>query len=551
VDCDICIIGTGAAGGILAYRLAMAGLDVLSLEQGQMITNEYFTNGQRPEQDAFQGIAPTTPWPLRPTDSFYFDNAAAHQLYAAASDRSTTSASENRFLNRQVFRLNGKQNLWGGVCLRYSTRDFRGKESGDSALNWPIGYDDLVPHYAAVESLIGVCGTREQLDVMPDSDFIPPKPLRPVDDLFVRAVRQMNNPSIRAIPSRKAIETRQDAVNACQSCGKCIHGCRAGSIYKFSSHLLPQIARRRNYRLVPNCKVIRLERAANSRVIQHAVCLDTEGGGKFRVQARNFVVASGALETPRLLFNSADAGSPRGLANQSGLLGCYLQDNVRASVGASLLKLLAAEKSDDVGFGDQLLVPRFLFDNREFRGGYQGQFAHVLPLQPFYAEALQPFPGWLRERLARTLFRTYGVVIFQGKPEAIRENCITPSGEVDRFGVPQVDTHYRPTENDRRMQASMVHYGRRMMQKCWGIGIEEIVDPLPGNGVHYAGTTRMAARPDDGVVDTDLCTFEHPNLYLCDGGVLPEISEKNLTLTIMALADRLATLLIAKRASVQ
>ena len=65
-------------------------------------------------------------------------------------------------------------------------------------------------------------------------------------------------------------------------------------------------------------------------------------------------------------------------------------------------------------------------------------------------------------------------------------------------------------------------------------------EPVPGKGIHYAGTRRMAVVPSGGVVDRDCRTFDHPNLYICDGGVIPELSEKNPTLTIMALANRLA-----------
>ncbi len=79
--------------------------------------------------------------------------------------------------------------------------------------------------------------------------------------------------------------------------------------------------------------------------------------------------------------------------------------------------------------------------------------------------------------------------------------------------------------------------------------ISVFTDPRPGPGIHYAGTCRMASARGEGVVDASLRSFDHPNLYLCDGSVLPEISEKNLTLTIMALADRLADHLVAVRAA--
>ena len=86
----------------------------------------------------------------------------------------------------------------------------------------------------------------------------------------------------------------------------------------------------------------------------------------------------------------------------------------------------------------------------------------------------------------------------------------------------------------------MTHWGRKIMNAASAIGITIFADAIPGKGIHYAGTCRMASASAEGVVDRDCRTFDHPNLYVCDGGIMPELSEKNPTLTIMALANRLA-----------
>ena len=257
---DICIIGTGAAGGILAYRLAMAGRNVLSVEQGAEIRDDYFTNGISPERDEHFGIAPDKPWPVSPSDAYFDENAQAARLYARNDTTSTTRESRAVFRNRQIFRLNGKQNLWAGVSLRYGPRDFRARDFGDGDVNWPIGYEDLASHYAAIERLIGVCGTSEGLAELPDGEFLPPLPMRPLDEYLLSALAGLRETGIRAIPNRKAIETRPDAANVCPQCGVCVHGCSTGSIYKFSSRLLPLIAGRQNYRIRYDTKVIALHR---------------------------------------------------------------------------------------------------------------------------------------------------------------------------------------------------------------------------------------------------------------------------------------------------
>lgn len=111
VQCEICIVGTGAGGGILAYRLALQGRDVVSLEQGQPVANDYFTNEVNPEDERHFGIAPELPWDMNPAQGFYFANAQAHALYARPDETSTTPESSRAFVNLQIFRVNGKLNL--------------------------------------------------------------------------------------------------------------------------------------------------------------------------------------------------------------------------------------------------------------------------------------------------------------------------------------------------------------------------------------------------------------------------------------------------------
>jgi choline dehydrogenase-like flavoprotein len=372
---------------------------------------------------------------------------------------------------------------------------------------------------------------------------LPPLPLRPADRILMKAVTRFRDVSLRAVPIRRAIETRPEHDQRCRGCGECIFGCTAGSVYKFSSRLLPRIAGRSNYRLLCGVKVRRLIRDADTNRITAAECIDADTGRSLRIEADNFILCCGALETPRVLFNSRDEAYPGGLSNSTGLVGCYLQDKVKTVLGTSLLRLFGSKKRYAAGSNDAMMIPRFLFDNRGFRGGFMYNFSHFLPRRPYYLEGLDFLPGRLKPFFARMLFRSYVALMCFGKAEARRGNRVVPSQQRDRFGVPQVDVEYAFSDNDRRMQHGMIEYGRRILRKCSGLIVKVYAEPLPGRSIHYAGTCRMAAAPAQGVVDVNLRSFDHPNLYLCDGSVVPEVTEKNVTLTIMALADRLADFL--------
>ena len=280
-------------------------------------------------------------------------------------------------------------------------------------------------------------------------------------------------------------------------------------------------------------------------------CLDTRTRERFSISANIFVVATGALETPRLLLNSRNDTYPDGLANSSGLVGRYLQDNVRVMTSGSLWKFAGKKATYPEGVGDHLLIPRFLFGAEDYRGGFQVQCGHTLPWLPFYLEPMRRLPARVKDFLARQLFCTYLGLIFFGKPSAQADNRLTRSESADVYGIPQVDVQYRWNDDDLRMQRGMAEWGRKIMKAASAIGVSSFADALPGKGIHYAGTCRMASTPRDGVVDPNCRTFDHPNLYLCDGSVMPDINEKNLTLTIMALAERLAHTLIREPASLQ
>ncbi len=521
---DVCVVGTGAAGGWLAYRLARAGLRVISLEQGEALPEDYFTRQNLPGRAQDFGLRPETRFPINPHE-FPFQ----HDLYAAPDQRSSSEASQGRFRQYQILRLDGLLNLWNGVSLRLAAADFQ---------SWPIRYVDLEAHYRQVESLINVCGTRENLTELPDGEFIPPKALRPPDLLFQRALRQIKGFDLKAIPNRKAVETRAERANHCESTGGCLSGCPANSIYKFSTHLWPEIRNLDNYTLALNCKALRFSGAEADGQVQALEVLDLKTGEIRQVRAHIFVLAAGALETPRILLNSTGETHPRGLANHAGWVGRGLQDNPKVLLTTSLWKLWGSKASYDPGYGDHLLIlaRAHLKAGGAFR--CMGQLVHQLPVIPLYLTYLRQFPQRLRPWLAKLMYRSYVTLAFFAPADFQTENRLVLSQAKDRYGVPQVEVRYRQSADELAMQQAMLALGVKLLRKASATLIFKEA-AAPGSGIHYAGTCRMSSSRQEGVVDQNLRTFDHANLFICDGSVIPRLPEKHVTLTIMALAHRL------------
>ena len=528
---DYCIIGTGAAGGILAHQLAKSGKRVISVEQGDELPDNYFSKHNPPGIKKWYGIRAKTTFPPNLADALFI-----HELFANHTTRSSSQSSESQFRQFQIFALNGLQNLWNGVSVRFSEQDMQ---------NWPIHYDDLAPHYSAVESLITVCGTKEHIAHLPDGECIAPKPLRPADLLVINAVKRLNWPECHAIPNRKAIETRPGKSNHCVSTGICTYGCPVGAMYKFSSRLLPEIRHLENYTLLLNAKVIRLIRDKQNNQITSLDYLDLKSGEQKKLQAKIFILAAGALETPRILFNSRDDDFNQGLANSSGTLGCYLQDNPKVVLATSLYKLWNSKRPADIGYGDLLiLLGKSKLDNGEpFQ--FIGHSIASPPDIPYYLANFKHFPKFLRKPLVKMMFNSFVTLGLFCEGDFSESNRVTPSKNADQFGIPQVDVAYHTSETSKERMQKMAHYGRKILRRASATRIVEN-HSNDGTGIHYAGTCRMGAEPRQAIVDVNLKTFEHDNLYLCDGGVIPHLPDKHLTLTIMALAERLASHLISK-----
>ncbi|MGO4664875.1 GMC oxidoreductase [Bosea sp. 2RAB26] len=522
--CDVVVVGTGAGGGILAHKLAKSGLRTISLEHGAMLPEDHFRTTLPPGVTRDFGIDPSTTWPSDPHDSLF-----VHPLFADGTVGSTARPKEG-FRHFQVLAVNGLQNLWNGVSVRFSADDFK---------SWPFSYADLAPHYGAVERLIAVCGTKEGLPDLPDGDYLPPKPLRPADRLVVNAVKSLNDAHSHAIPNRKAINTRAGTPTSCISTGMCTSGCPVGAVYKFSTRLLPQIIDLPNYELRTQAKVVRLLRDGSSRRIDGVEYLDLATGERRLLRAGVVVLAAGALETPRILFNSADDADPAGLGNRHGRVGAGLQDNPKVVLSTSLLKLWGKRRDYDLGYGDLLIL---LSQGKLANGApfpFIGHAIHSAPDVPHYLTAMRGFPPFLKERLARMMFHSYVTLGLFCQGEATPGNRVRPGRSVDAYGVRQVEVDFTIPAASHQMMDAMTVWGRRVLRRASATMIYASRDNS-GTGIHYAGTTAIAQDPRRGVVDADLKSHDIDNLYICDGGVIPELPDKHLTLTIMALADRLA-----------
>jgi choline dehydrogenase-like flavoprotein len=311
-----------------------------------------------------------------------------------------------------------------------------------------------------------------------------------------------------------------------------------GAVYKFSSRLLPEIQGLPNYQLITHAKVTKLVRAAQSQHIEAVHYLDTQTGESHRITAKTFVLATGAIETPRILLNSADAIDPDGIGNHHGLVGQGLQDNPKVVLSTSLRKLWGKRRDYDIGYGDLLILMSRgkMPDGSDFP--FIGHAIHGIADYPHYLSQMKLLPAALKAYAARKLFHSYMTLGLFSEGVRTPGNRVRLADTNDRYGIRQVTVDFKIPEQSQRQMDAMMTWGRRVLRGASGTLIYTTRDNS-GTGIHYAGTTALAGNPKEGVVDANLKVYGYDNLYVCDGGVIPKLPDKHLTLTIMALAHRL------------
>ena len=495
IDVDICIVGAGAAGITLARDLAATNRRVAVLESG----------------------------------SFDFD-AATQSLYAGeVSGHAYTPLDRDRLRY-----FGGTTNHWEGSCRPFDALDLA---------EWPFGVDALKPFYQRAHE---VCQLGPYTFEASDwsSDIARPLPL-PKDAGLKSGVFQYSPPT------------------------------RFGSVYR------QDLAAAEGTTIYLNANLLQIDTndtAANVTGLEVG-CLN---GLRGRVRAKYYVLAAGGIENVRLLLN-ADRVQKSGLGNEYDLVGRYFMDHPFVPLAATILADAASAEmrfynqhtvrgqiiegyfcaSDEVRRKEQL--PPFAIGIRPpgvtsdsgvgnikmpapLRNLMSDDFANRLGYYlPRWLGRVEAPATWVYERLWRMPPGTYTTVYSCG-PHPDPLSRVTLNDTVDALGMREVTLDWRlPDDFERNMhrahellaqELGRTGVGRVRIESKATTGYDPIKDL--GEGHHHMGTTRMSDDPRRGVVDADCRVHGISNLYIAGSSVFPSYACDDPTLTIVALALRLA-----------
>ena len=532
-EVDVCVVGAGVAGGLVAHRLARRGHEVVVLEAGERFDP---SNRRHRMEEALRPDGPGNDvWEM-----------------GGERDRYVSSGEFDYPLNEtRVKGVGGTTLHWLGVTPRLHPKDFEMDSRYGLADDWPFGYETLRPYYARAERALGVAGGG-------DNPFAPPResdypmdafPQSDSDLLFETACERLGI-TTHTIPQARNSET-YDGRSQCVGYSTCVPVCPSGAKYSGDVHV--RKAEREGARVVDRAPVQRLEHDDSGETVI-AARYRTPDGESHRQRARQFVLAAGAVETARLLLLSSSERYPDGLANSSGAVGHYFMEHPGIEARGVVPE---GPNPNPVGFHTS--ESHQFYDHDEgFPGSIKLEFRNANPPSLVDLSLRGGDTDARRDVLDPVASDTWGDELvedmesaFDGATELavlasveqlpLWDNAVSlDTDTTDEYGNPVPDVSYTVGDRARRTLEHAEGILRDIMSELGATQVSVELPEDPRHASHHMGTTRMGEDPDSSVVDPRLRTHDLDNLTVASGSTFVTAGVMNPTLTIAALSLKAA-----------
>jgi choline dehydrogenase-like flavoprotein len=484
-DSVVVVIGSGAGGGTLAHELSVKGIKVVCLEAGKRLSH---------------------------VDDFVNDEVEMFNKLSWQDKRSATgnwNMAGSAAPSWTVKAVGGTTIHWAGTSLRMREHELKARTTygavPDANLaDWPISLAELAPFYARAESKLGVTGTHG-IPLLPGNNNY---------KVFEAGALKLGYKNVST--GAMAINSlARDGRAPCMQLGFCFAGCKMGAKWSTLYSEIPKAEKSGYFELRPQSMVLRIDHDAKGRATG-VLYADADGVQHFQ-KARVVVLAANAIESARLLLNSASAMFPQGLANRSGHVGRHYMRHVLGFTYAWFEKPVhfyrgttcAGNIEDENG-------------HRPERGFVAGYHLQTIAQHPVGMARYDHIAGMM--------------VVGEDMPR--ETNRITlHATERDSFGLPIPNVHYDDHPNNVAMRN---HAMDRAAAIYAAMGALDTMRAGPPPATHNLGTNRMSSLREEGVVNRWGQTHDVPNLFVADGSQFPTASAANPTLTIVALAIRQA-----------
>ncbi|HZT30232.1 MAG TPA: GMC family oxidoreductase [Bryobacteraceae bacterium] len=562
---DAVVVGSGAAGGMAAYVLAMHGMQVLLLEAGRKLNIEqelrsmqwpydhprrgemppdYHALGAREYRIRRPPYAAGSPYPH--VESYVQGWNGADYSKNIVVDEKDHPYSGTNYAWVRARCLGGKTNIWGRLALRLSDYDFKAASRDGFGENWPISYADIAPYYDKVDLLLGISGVKENLDYLPDSIF-----QRPIRLNYAEVkLRESLARSGRVLTPYRAGVTTDGVKNKYRShcfgrgaCNRHVGGCDIHAAFDSPTGLIYPAADTGRLSLRTNATVYEVLADKDTGRARGVAFLDTETRRTYEVKAKAVLLAASTLESARLMLLSKSRQHPNGIGNSSGHVGHNFCEHIMGPSVTGIVKELVGK-------------PHTLDDGRP-GGFYLARFRNLKERHPNFirgygfegssGSAMIPSntmstPGFGAEYKKKVREYSGAFIHMGGFGEVLAryENYVDLDPQLkDQWGIPVLRFHYQFGDNEKKMAADMADTARQMFEEA-GFEVVHVSRQLLTEGwsIHEMGTARMGSDPKKSVLNQFQQAHDVKNLLVVDGSSHVNASCQNPTWTIMALCWR-------------
>jgi choline dehydrogenase-like flavoprotein len=498
---DVIIIGSGAGGGTLAWKLAPTGLNILLIERGDYVPRE--KRNWDPDAVNVKGIYNT---------------------------RETWLTADGKDLHPHTnYWVGGNTKFYGAALFRLRKEDFGElRHHGGVSPAWPISYDDLEPYYTQAERLYHVHGERGVDPTDPPSNSPYPHPAVSHEARIARLSDDLTRAGLKPfhVPLGVMLDEKNPRTSPCIRCNTCdgfpclLHAKADAQVCAVDPAL-----KHPNVTLLTNTLVKKLETDDSGRTVKGVVA--ERNGSRESYSAHIVVVSCGAINSAALLLRSANDRHPNGLANESDTVGRHYMGHVN-----SVLLALSLEPNPTV-FQKTMAVNDFYFGSKDFNFP-MGHISFVGKMDAITLSAgAPPFaPGWTLEAMAKHSLDFW----------LTSEDLPDPSNRVTVNKDGKIVLAYKPNNEEghqrliAKLKSLMNHIGceDRLISRNLFVG-----QRIPLAGVaHQNGTIRFGNDPTTSALDPNCKAWDVDNLYVVDGSFFPSSGAVNPALTITANALR-------------
>lgn len=543
---DAIVIGSGISGGWAAKELCDHGVKTLLLDRGRNVVHnkDYPTATKAPWEFKYRGDVSKQVLKENPliSKAAGFGDDTAHFFI---KDKDHPYIQEKPFDWIRGYQVGGKSLTWGRACQRWSNFEFNGPVRFGYGFDWPIRYEDVAPWYSYVEKFIGVCGTRDGIEAMPDGEYLPPFDFN-CAEAHIRDSITSNYKDRHLVHARwahltepKEIHYKQGRVK-CQARNKCMRGCPFGGYFSSVSSTIPWALKTGKLTIRPFSVVhsVIFDEQKNKAIGVRVIDTNTKATTDY--YSRIIFVNASALNSNLVLLNSTSKRFPDGLGNDSGLLGKFvMHHNYRASVNGEMDGM-----EDSYYYGRNPTEPilanyRNLHkQDTEYVGGFttfMGAYRQRGDTRGLQDEIGAAFKDAMSEP---GQWKTY--MYMQGETIPKESNHVRLStDQKDQWGIPLLVMSVGYDDNSEKMIKDFLTESATMLDNAGVKNINQYDNhQAPGLDIHEMGGCRMGNDPKTSLLNKWNQLHHCQNVFVTDGACMTSTGNQSPSILYMALTAR-------------